>query len=90
MERSLTAVTSSDPPALNQLGQIRSLVQVIVGDLDDPEILRVAEFVAAEIQGTKIATIEGVAHLPNMEEPGRFNQIVIEFLSDLEKEVRVE
>jgi pimeloyl-ACP methyl ester carboxylesterase len=43
-----------------------------------------------EIQGTKIATIEGVAHLPNMEEPGRFNQIVIEFLSDLEKEVRVE
>jgi len=51
-----------------------------VGDLDDPEILQAAEIVAAEIPGTKITIIDGTAHLPNMEEPGKFNQIVIEFL----------
>jgi len=76
-----------DPPAINRLEQVRSRVQIIVGDLDDPEILQAAEIVAAGIPGTKITTIEGTAHLPNMEEPERFNQIVVEFLSDLEKEV---
>jgi pimeloyl-ACP methyl ester carboxylesterase len=53
---------------------------VIAGELDHPEILRAAEFMAHAIPSAKKLILPNAAHLPNMEQPDAFNQAVFDFL----------
>ncbi len=71
-----------DPPAVRRLGQIRVPTLVIAGALDDPELLRSADFMEKEIRGAKKEIIAGAAHVPNMEKPAEFNRSVLSFLKD--------
>ena len=52
----------------------------IAGELDDPEILPAAGVMADAIPGARKVIIPGCAHLPNMERPAEFNEIVEGFL----------
>jgi pimeloyl-ACP methyl ester carboxylesterase len=69
-----------DPPAAGRLAEIKEPTLVVAGALDDPEILRAAEVMAAAIPGAKKLIIPGCAHLPSMEKPAEFNRAVVDFL----------
>jgi len=69
-----------DPPAANRLKEVQVPTMIIAGDLDHPEILRAADFMVAEIPFAKKRILPNSAHLPNMEQPDAFNQIVFDFL----------
>lgn len=69
-----------DPPTIQLLGQIQIPTLIIAGELDNPEILRSADVMAAGIQGAQKVIIPNTAHLPNMEKPVEFNKAVQDFL----------
>lgn len=68
-----------DPPAANRLKEVQVPALVIAGELDHPEILRAADFMAHEILSAKKRILPNSAHLPNMEQPDAFNQAVFDF-----------
>ena len=74
-----------DSPAARRLKEIRMPALIIAGALDDPEILRAAEFMASEIEGARKVVIPNGAHLPNMENPQMFSQAVLSFLGGLNR-----
>lgn len=71
-----------EPPAITRLAEIQAPTLVIIGDQDVPDMLTIADVLAAGIGGAKKVTMSGVAHLPNMEKPDEFNQIVLDFLNN--------
>lgn len=70
-----------EPPAIGRLTEIDAPVLVVVGDLDMPGILEIGDAVQQTVPGAEVSTISGVAHMVNMEKPGEFNRIVLEFLA---------
>lgn len=72
-----------EPPAAARLGEINCPVLIVYGDLDDPNIVRAADFMAAHISQARLELVPGTAHFPNMEQPDIFNQIVTDFLLKL-------
>ena len=71
------------PPAAQRLDEILTPTLVIAGDYDNPEILRIADIIAAGVSGAQKVLIHEAAHLPSMEKPDEFNQVVLEFLGQL-------
>jgi len=71
------------PPAITRLAEIRVPTLIIVGDLDLPEKLKLSEQLATSIPGAKLEVIAGAAHMVSMEQPQKFNDIVLNFLSKL-------
>ena len=69
-----------NPPAMLRLGEIRLPTLIIAGALDHPEVLRAADVMQAAIPQTEKIIIPDAAHLPNMDQPAMFNQIVLDFL----------
>jgi pimeloyl-ACP methyl ester carboxylesterase len=69
--------------AAERLGEIRAPTLVLVGELDTQRTLEAADFLAEKIEGAKKVVIPGAAHLPSMEQPGRFNREVLAFLKSL-------
>jgi len=54
---------------------------VLVGELDRPEMLEIAEQLEAKIPAARRETIPGAAHVPSMERPDEFDRLVLDFLS---------
>jgi len=73
-----------DPPTAQRLDQIKAPTLIIAGGLDNPEILRAADVMAAAIPNTQKVIIPNAAHLPNMEQPAEFNRVVEDFLQSVE------
>ncbi len=69
------------PPAAGRLGEVRVPTLIVVGSLDTPDTLRGADLMSAGIAGARKVVFEGAAHLPSMEQPERFNQLVLEVLN---------
>ncbi len=72
-----------DPPALNRLHEIRVPTLIVVGDLDQPDILESADLLESGIAGARKVVMHGTAHMPSMEQPDEFNRIVLDFLRGL-------
>jgi len=53
---------------------------ILVGELDQPDILRTADRLAEGIPHARKAVISGTAHAPSMERPDEFNRLVLDFL----------
>ncbi|HEV8410838.1 MAG TPA: alpha/beta hydrolase [Gemmatimonadaceae bacterium] len=68
------------PPALGRTNAIRAPTLLIVGDRDVPDILHIAETLAATVPGIRRQTFPGVGHFVNMERPAEFNRVVLNFL----------
>jgi pimeloyl-ACP methyl ester carboxylesterase len=71
------------PEAIGRLAEIRVPTLVVVGDLDMPGILEIASLIEKNVASAKKSVIRGAAHLVNMEKPKEFNQVVLDFLSDI-------
>ena len=71
------------PPAMERLEQIKVPTLIIVGDLDDDTEMTIAEVLTTRINDAQKVIIKEAAHLPNMEKPEEFNQIVLKFLKEV-------
>jgi 3-oxoadipate enol-lactonase len=69
--------------AIDRLGEIRVPTLVLVGDRDVPEMLRLADILAAGIPGARKVVLEEADHLPNVRRPDEFNELVIGFLQEV-------
>lgn len=70
-----------EPAASTRLGEIQAPTLVIIGDQDVSGIQTIADRLAAEISGARKVVMPNTAHVPNMEQPETFNQIVLDFLA---------
>jgi pimeloyl-ACP methyl ester carboxylesterase len=71
----------SDPPTEAGLAGISCPTLVVWGDQDVADVLAAGPKLAATIAGAKQAVIGNAAHLPQMERPGEFNTVVLDFLA---------
>ncbi|MCB9435984.1 MAG: alpha/beta hydrolase [Anaerolineales bacterium] len=72
-----------EPPAIDRLSEIKCPTLVLIGDHDVPDMQVIAEMLASGIEGAKKVVISNTAHLPNMEKPDEFNQLVLDFLKEV-------
>lgn len=72
-----------EPAASSRLGEIQAPTLVMVGDQDVSDIQTIADRLAAEIPGARKVVMSNTAHVPNMEQPEAFNQIVLDFLASI-------
>jgi 3-oxoadipate enol-lactonase len=70
-----------NPPAIKRLGEIKCRTMVVVGDSDGLDIRKTAQYLAREISGATLTTIENAAHLPSLEHPAQFNRLLEGFLA---------
>lgn len=68
--------------ARTRLENIKSPTYIIVGNYDAEDILLIAEEYHTRIQNSKKIEIDNVAHLLNMENPKRFNEILKNILNE--------
>lgn len=76
-----------DVPAAERLAEIDVPVLVIWGTLDEAPVLQSGEKLATEVRGARSHVFEGVAHMVNLERPAEFNQMVRDFLDEVERVV---
>jgi 3-oxoadipate enol-lactonase len=72
-----------EPPARARLGEIETPTLILIGDQDVSSIQAIADYLAADIPGARKVVLPNTAHVPNMEYPEVFNQIVLDFLDSL-------
>ena len=68
-----------DPPALDRLDEVRAPTLIVNGAADLPRFRAVGELLARSIPGSRYELIPGAAHLPNLEKPVIFNQLLLDF-----------
>jgi len=68
------------PPACERLAEIRVPTLVLVGARDVPDMRAQSDLIAAGIAGAEMRVLADCAHLPNLERPGEFAELVLEFL----------
>ena len=69
-----------EPPAVGRLSEIQVPTLVIWGDLDFTEVGATAKLLTEHINGAQQVVFPGVAHMVSMEQPERFNTVVLDFL----------
>jgi pimeloyl-ACP methyl ester carboxylesterase len=65
-----------DPPARERLGDIHVPTLVVVGDLDVEHVGHVARRLAGSIPGARLEVIQGTAHVPTLEKPSQWLEIL--------------
>jgi 3-oxoadipate enol-lactonase len=66
---------------VDRLQDIHVPTLVIVGELDVPEFHEIADAYVAGIAGAQKVVIPTAGHMSNMDEPERFNEVVLQFLA---------
>ena len=69
-----------DPPTKDQLGSIAARTLVIVGEHDLPDFHEIASTLASGIPDARHLVLPDAGHMANMDAPGAFNEVVLEFL----------
>ena len=67
-------------PAAERLAELHIPVLVVTGDQDIPYIQAAADYMVEHIPSVQRAIIADAAHLPNMDHPGRFLEVIAAFL----------
>jgi 3-oxoadipate enol-lactonase len=70
------------PDLVDRLGEIRAPTLVIVGEEDQPDLHEVADRLERGIADARRATMAGAAHVPSMERPHEFDELVLGFLKE--------
>lgn len=73
----------TESPALPRLESIDKPALLVAGPLDVASSLERVNILAERIDSIQLVMMENTAHLPNLEYPEKFNQIVDEFLGKL-------
>jgi pimeloyl-ACP methyl ester carboxylesterase len=71
----------SCPPALERVHSIAAPTYVVWGDQDFPHIQQRSQWLSSTIPGARSLIMDGCAHLPNLEQPVRFNATIEAFLA---------
>lgn len=71
------------PDSRDILARFGGPALVVVGDQDTVTPVEKARKLAELISGSKLEVIEGAGHLPNLEQPEKFNAVLERFLSSL-------
>lgn len=74
---------SLKPPAIDRLREIAAPTLVVIGDNDSEDLIKLANRFATEIPNATLVTIANAAHLPSLEHPDQFNQILSRFLTSV-------
>lgn len=69
-----------DPPAVGRLGKLNAPLLVMIGTLDDSGTQESMYHLAAAVSGARLEVFDGSAHMINLEQPGRFNALLADFL----------
>jgi pimeloyl-ACP methyl ester carboxylesterase len=76
--------TAEEEPLISdlseRLGEVEARTLVVVGDEDLPDIHEIADRLVSEIPDARQASIADTAHVPSMERPREFDQLVLPFL----------
>ncbi len=70
-------------PAADRLHQIQVPTLLIWGDLDFPHLLTRCQRMATQLPQVRCEVLPGTAHLPNLEQPERFNRTLLAFCDSL-------
>lgn len=73
----------SDKPSLTKMEQVNFPVLVIVGSKDLPYMHATADFLAEKIHSARKEIIDDAAHLPNLDQPHLFQEVVVDFLDEV-------
>jgi pimeloyl-ACP methyl ester carboxylesterase len=65
-----------DTPTLSRVGELKMPVRVIIGSLDNRVIRIIADSLQAKIKDIQVTTVDGTAHMPNMEKPAIVNGLI--------------
>ena len=68
------------PSAYDRLGEISQSTLVAWGDLDFEHVRERCQTIVRTIPNTQTHVFSGCAHLPNLERPGQFNEVLEHFL----------
>jgi len=72
------------PDLAERLGEVAAPTLVVVGDEDVPDMHAIADRLVAEIPGARRATIAGAAHVPSLERPAEFDELVLDYLGSVQ------
>lgn len=72
-----------EPLAKDRLGDVTAPTLAVVGAHDQPLMHTIAELVAEGVSDGRRVVIDGTAHLPNLERPEVFDEVVLGFLDDV-------
>ena len=74
-----------DPPTAERLATVNAPTLAIAGEHDGRDIHLIAELIAGRVPGAIKTVMAGCGHLPPIEEPEAFNQLIESFLSSAHK-----
>jgi 3-oxoadipate enol-lactonase len=66
-----------------RLREVKAPTFVLTGEEDQPDIQAIADGLAREIPAARRATIANTAHVPSMERPREFEELVLGFLEEV-------
>lgn len=72
-----------EPPAAERLGEITAPTLIIYGDQDIADVQQAGPLLAQAIPGAQLVVMPNASHLPQMEHPARFNEVVLAFLREV-------
>lgn len=70
------------PLAAGRLAEVTAPTLLIIGDQDVPDMFPMIDAMERGIPNVRRINLQNIAHLPNMEDPQHFNQIVLDFLQE--------
>jgi 3-oxoadipate enol-lactonase len=71
------------PDLAGRLSEIDTPTLIVVGEEDVPDMQAIGDRLAAEIPGARRATIRDAAHVPSLERPAEFDELVLPFLDSV-------
>jgi pimeloyl-ACP methyl ester carboxylesterase len=75
-----------DPPAAQRLAEVRVPTLVMIGEVDEAGGVAAERHLATSVAGARQVEFPGVAHMIQLEEPERFNRLVLDFLAEVDRE----
>ncbi len=87
-ETSRSKLQIAAAPAAEGLAALTVPTLYIYGDHDQLEVANLADYLVQHVATARKVLIPGTAHFPNMEQPSHFNQVVLDFLRDVEGKPR--
>lgn len=70
------------PDLAERLGEIAAPTLLVVGEEDQPDLHAIAERLERELPNAHRATIAATAHVPSLERPRAFDELVLPFLAE--------
>jgi 3-oxoadipate enol-lactonase len=82
LENPAASAEPLEPPVRDRLGDVAVPTLIVVGALDQPDMLAIGQHLARGIPNARLEVMSGVAHLPPMEAPEAFTALVTRFLEE--------